>query len=126
MERYSPLERDNEDEVEDESLSFYPSLMELSMGQSPSLDDSREDLMTLTLDSDVQGLFGAIFRHFTVIANVPVSVVLCSHSCYSSRLQIYPYCLPINNLTIRHMFCVCVFVCPYIFLSSSHGFCSSP
>ena len=77
MERYSPLsgrdDIDGEDDNE-ESLSMYPSLMELSMGHSPSLQDSREDLMALSLDCNKEGLFGVVFRHFTVVANVPVSI----------------------------------------------------
>lgn len=84
MERYSPLRPDHNQDTrldqydeEDDDLSkydMYPSLTELSMGQSPSLDGSREDLMTISLTCDKEGLFGITLRHFTVIANVPVSL----------------------------------------------------
>lgn len=64
---------DNDDE-DSTSLGFYPSLMELSMGRSPSPDSSREDLTTMSLSCNEEGDFGFILRHFTVIASVPVSL----------------------------------------------------
>ena len=89
MERYSPSDLQQEEEFgeeddEEELGEMYPSLMELSMGQSPSqeLGESRDDLMTISLICDKEGDFGAVFRHFTVVANVLVSVVmviLCYH-----------------------------------------------
>ena len=82
MERYSPLELrqdmgdDDDNECDDEEIGdLYPSLMELSMGHSPSPDGSREDLMTMSLTCDEDGDFGVVLRHFTVVANVPVSFV---------------------------------------------------
>ena len=81
MERYSPLELqqdmgDDDNECDDEEIGdLYPSLMELSMGHSPSPDGSREDLMTMSLTCDDDGDFGVVLRHFTVVANVPVSFV---------------------------------------------------
>ena len=85
MEGYSPpdpqqgefvVEEDDDDD-EEELGDMYPSLMELSMGQSPSQDigESREDLMMLSLICDKNGDFGATFRHFTVVANIMVRVI---------------------------------------------------
>ena len=79
MERYSPLElrqdMGDDDDNDEEIGDLYPSLMELSMGHSPSPDGSREDLMTMSLTCDDDGDFGVVLRHFTVVANVPVSFV---------------------------------------------------
>ena len=81
MEGYSPTELnqvgfdEGEGEEEEEELGgMFPSLMELSMGQSPSLDleESREDLETVSITCDKDGDFGTVFRHFTVVANVLV------------------------------------------------------
>lgn len=79
MEGYSPPDLNQvgfgEDEDEEEELrEMYPSLMELSMGQGSDDDSegSREDLMGLTLTCNNDGDFGTVFRHFTVIATIPV------------------------------------------------------
>ena len=70
---------DEEVEEDDNSLSLYPSLMELSMGRSPSPDSSREDLTTMSLTCNEEGEFGFVLRHFTVIANVPVSEFITTY-----------------------------------------------
>lgn len=91
MERYSPLELrqdmgDDDNECDDEEIGdLYPSLMELSMGHSPSPDGSREDLMTMSLTCDDDGDFGVVLRHFTVVANVPHSEHSSSESI--SRIE---------------------------------------
>ncbi len=76
MEGFSPPDLQQEDfgEDDEELGDMYPSLMELSMGQSPS-QESRDDLMTIALTCDKEGDFGATFRHFTVVANIMVSLV---------------------------------------------------
>ena len=66
---------ENDQDYDDNDDELYQSLADLSMDQSPSLDDSREDLAAATLTCNEEGNFGLVLRHFTVIANVPVSNV---------------------------------------------------
>jgi hypothetical protein len=68
MEDYQlPLHHANDSDEDDSFL--YPSLVELSMGQSP-IDDTRDELMTTSITCEKEGHFGFLLRHFTVIARV--------------------------------------------------------
>ena len=81
MDAFSPPDLNQDDEFGDDDNELgdmFPSLMELSMGQSPSqeMGGSREDLMTLSLICNEEGHFGVVFRHFTVLASVLVSILV--------------------------------------------------
>ena len=53
---------------------LYPSLLELSMDHnSPVLGSPCEDMVPITVSCNESGDFGIVLRHFTVLANIPVS-----------------------------------------------------
>ena len=53
---------------------MYPSLLELSMDHnSPALGSPCDDLIPITTSCNEFGDFGIVLRHFTVLANIPVS-----------------------------------------------------
>lgn len=69
----------------DADSGLFPSLMELSMGGGDDSvsQGSREDLMTMCMESDEHGDFGLVLRHFTVLAAVPVSAQIYTCDVYT-------------------------------------------